>query len=175
VPFERVWLFLLPLYLMTAAAGLVLVLRPLVERVGRPDLLAAALTLVVAGSLAGNAVGSQAVYHSEDTSTFRDGEKVAAYLSARLRPRDKVLVAPPADAILEYWLDRRGLDPASLLYWAKPDGTRRFFVVVKEGPHDYPLAHLLADPRLAGTPVGPPRLLRRYPGTTVYGVMRRSA
>ncbi len=168
VPFERVWLFLLPLYLTTAAAGLVFVLRPLAARAGGPDALAVALALALAGGLGGNAVASRAVYRSEDTSTFRDGEDVAALLDSRLRSGDKVLVAPPADAILEYWLRRRGRDPAALLYWSDPGAARRFFVVVKTGPRDYTLAHVLADVRLRGVRLASPRVLRRYPETVVY-------
>jgi hypothetical protein len=172
VPFERVWLFLVPLYLMTAAAGLVFALRPLATRVGGEATLAVVIAVVLAGSLAGNAVATQAVSDSEDTSTFRDGDRVAALLAERLLPGDKVLVAPPADAILEYWLARDGLDPATLLYWPRPGATRRFLVVVKEGPRQYPLEHLLADPRLAHTRLGEPRLLRRYDAASVYELHR---
>ena len=78
VPFERVWLFLLPLYLLTAAAGVLFLLRPLTARVGGEATAAIALALVLAGSLAGNAVATRSVSESEETSTFRDGENVAA-------------------------------------------------------------------------------------------------
>lgn len=173
VPFERVWLFLLPLYLMTAAAGAVFALRPLAARVGGEGVLSAAFAIGLAGALAGNVVATQAVYDSEDTSTFRDGREVAAFLERALRPADKVLVAPPADAILEYELERRGLDPAALLYWRRPGKTTRFLAVVKEAPGNYPLEHLQADPRLGQRPLGEPLLLRRYDAASVYELRRR--
>lgn len=172
IPFERVWLFLLPLYLMTAAAGIVLLLRPLMARVGREEAVAAVVAVVLVGFLAGNAVATQAVYHSEDTSTFRDGEQVAALLAKQLRTGDKVLVAPPADAILEYQLDRRGLDPAALLYWAAPGDTSRFLAIVKDAPGNYTLEHLVTDPRLEGVRLSEPRLLRRYKAASVYEIRR---
>jgi Dolichyl-phosphate-mannose-protein mannosyltransferase len=172
VPFERVWLFLLPLYLITAAAGVVFLLRPLAARIGGEAAVTLVLAVVLAGSLAGNAVATQSVAESEATSTFRDAERVGDLLARELRPGDKVLVAPPADAILEYDLRRRGLDPATLLYWTEPGETERFLVVVKEGPDDYPLAYLLADPRLAGLRLGEPRLLRRYAEASVYEISR---
>jgi hypothetical protein len=172
VPFERVWLFLVPLYLMTAAAGIVFALRPLSARVGGEGTLAVVIAIALAGSLAGSAVASQSVYHSEDTSTFRDGQQVAVLLADRLRPGDKVLVAPPADAILEYQLERLGLDAAVLLYWRQPGDTTRFLAVVKEVPGNYPLAHLLADPRLDGVQLGEPRLVRRYDAAAVYELRR---
>jgi hypothetical protein len=171
VPFERVWLFLVPLYLMTAAAGIVFALRPLAARVGS-EVVAVVVAVALAGSLAANAVATQAVYHSEETSTFRDAQQVAALLARRLRSGDKVLVAPPADAILEYQLGRRGLDAASLLYWRQPGDATRFLAVVKEAPGNYPLSHLLVDPRLAHTRLGKPRLVRRYDEASVYELRR---
>ena len=169
VPFERVWLFLLPLYLLTAAAGILFLLRPLSGRVGGGEATTAiVLALVLAGSLAGNAVATQSVSESEDTSTFRDSEQVAALLVDQLRPGDKVLVAPPADAILEYQLSRRGLDAAELIYWTQQGDTSRFYVVVKKGGGEYTLAEVLADDRLADAHLGEPRLLRRYEEARVY-------
>ena len=166
VPIDRVWLFLLPLYLMTASAGIAFLLQSLARR--RREVLTVALGVLISGFIAVNAVASQAVYDSEQTSTFRDGDSVAGFLESRLRPGDKLLVAPPADAILEYHLSRRGLDPAELLYWDEPGRTERFYAVVKEGLRDYPLEHLTADPRLRGVSLGPPRLLRRYDEASVY-------
>jgi hypothetical protein len=94
-------------------------------------------------------------------------------LVQRLRTGDKILVAPPADAVLEYQLDRRGLDSAGLLYWGRPGGTTRFFVVVKTGRRDYPLAHVLGDPRLHGVELSTPQVVRRFPGSVVYKTTRR--
>jgi dolichyl-phosphate-mannose-protein mannosyltransferase len=171
-PFERVWLFLLPLYLITAAAGIVYALRPVAVRTGREALGAIVLAIVLAGGIAGNAVATQSVYDSEDTSTFRDGDDVAVLLERELRAGDKVLVAPPVDAILEYQLLRRGLDPASLLYWDRPGSTRRFIAVVKDAPDNYGLGHLLDDARLDGARFARPRLLRRYHVARVYELDR---
>ena len=133
VPFERVWLFLLPLYFITAAAGLVAVGRELGARRRRDAALAlCAAALCVA--LAGQAVASRAVLHSEDTSTFRDAPDVAAFLGRYLEPGDRLLVSPPADLILEYYLDAAGLDAGRLLYVDFP--ATRLVAVVKEGPRN---------------------------------------
>ena len=166
-PFERVWLFLVPLYLATAAAGALFLARPLAQRVGGEGSVAVVATVVATVWLAAAAVSSQAVYRSEDTSTFRAGPDVASLLERELRPGDKLLVAPPADAVLEYELERRGLVPAELLYWRDPGSTERFLAVVKEGPDDYPLAHLLADPRLEET-LTEERVLEAFEEATVY-------
>jgi hypothetical protein len=160
VPFERVWLFLLPLYLVTAAAGLAWILRR--------SQLVATLAVVASTALVTSAFVTRSVYHSEDTSTFRDGEQVARFVETRLEPGQKVLVAPPADLILEYWLERRGLEAAELVYWQEPPA--RLLVVVKEGPRDYPLNVVLADPRLADERLGSPVLVERFDETSIFEI-----
>jgi hypothetical protein len=166
VPFERVWLFLLPLYLTTVAAGLVCLARLLPWRAHRQAVVAA-VSVALCVTLAGKAVASQAVYHSEDTSTFRDAPDVAAYLKGQLRPGDRVLAAPPADLILEYYLDSEGLDAGLLLY--TDFEARRLLAVVKEAPREYPLATVIAW-RLPPDEARGLRavLLRRFPHAVVY-------
>jgi uncharacterized membrane protein len=170
VPFERVWLFLLPLYLATAAAGLLHLARPVARRrLYRPAV--AAVAIAACGALAGAGLASRSVAASEDTSTFRDAGPVTEFLAPRLRPGDRVLAAPPADLILEYYLDRRGLDAGALLYAGVPG--RRTFVVVKEGPHDYPLPVVLRLRLGQGGAQGlRPVVLRRFPHAVVYRLAR---
>ena len=170
VPFERVWTFLLPIYLMTAAAGLVFVTSRLAS--GKHYAVGIALVAVaLCASLAGEAVASRAVARSEDTSTFRDAPKVAAYLEGFLRPGDRVLVSPPADLILEYYLDAGGIDAGRLLY---TDFTaKRLFAVVKEGPREYPLREVIRQHLRPEAARGlRPKLLRRFPHALVYELTR---
>jgi hypothetical protein len=141
VPFERTWLFLLPLYLITAAAGVALFFRRL-ETSRWESAAVAAVAVAVSASLAGQAVASQAVYHSEDTSTFRDAPEVAAFLAGELRPGDRVLVVPPADLILEYYLNVLRFDAGRLLY--SDFSARRYLVVVKPPPDGYSLHEVIA-------------------------------
>ncbi len=172
VPFERVWLFLVPLYLLTAAAGILFVLRGFARRVGSREAVAVTIAVAAAGLLAASAVASQAVYRSEETSTFRNGEAIAALLEEQLRPGDKVIASPPGDVILEYLLGTDGLDPAELLYWTKPEDTRRFLVVVKKGATQFSLENLLRNSRLNGIRLGEPRLIRSYDEASVFEVLR---
>ncbi len=127
----------------------------------------AVAALALTAGLSGAAAASRAVARSEDTSTFRDAPAVTAFLAPRLGPDDRVLAAPPADLILEYYLDARGLDAGRLLYGGARG--RRTYVVVKEGPRDYPLARVLAwhiPPARAR--LLRPVLLRRFPHALVY-------
>jgi hypothetical protein len=130
------------------------------------------VAVALGASLAGQAVASQAVYRSEDTSTFRDAPNVTAFLEGFLRPGDRVLVSPPADLILEYYLDADGFDAGQLLY--TDFKAKRVLAVVKEGRREYTLSevirqHLQPDQARGLTPV----LLRRYPHTRVYQLVRR--
>jgi Dolichyl-phosphate-mannose-protein mannosyltransferase len=138
VPFERVWLFLLPLYAITAAAGAVSLLP---RTVARRDVLTTVAAVALCGSLGASVAASGAVERSEDTSTFRDAPAVAGYLERTLRPGDRVLVAPPADQILEYYLLNEGLDAGRLLYTGFH--AHRLFAVVKLGPHEYSLRKVI--------------------------------
>jgi hypothetical protein len=160
VPFERVWLFLLPLYLLTVGAGGAAAIR----RLPRPDLVAPFVALALAASLAGEAAASRAVSRSEDTSTFRDAPAVAAFLERAVRPGDRVLAAPPADAILEYYFDDAGLDGGTLLY-GDPSSAPHRFAVVKEGAGQYPLTVVLAQHGLGKVRAV---VLRRFPHAVVY-------
>jgi hypothetical protein len=172
VPYDRVWLFLIPLYLMTAAAGLLLPARHLVSR-RHGAAAVAAVAVVVCASLSGVAVASRSVAHSEDTSTFRDAPQVASFLKQTLRPGDRVLVSPPADLILEYYLRRAGLDTGRLLYTDFP--AKRLFAVVKEGPRDYRLPEVIDQhllPRQSRSLV--PAVISRFPHTLVYRLFRAS-
>jgi hypothetical protein len=171
VPYDRVWLFLLPLYLITAAAGIV---RP-AAHVGTRRFFApavAALALVTVAALGAHEVSARAVYRSEDTSTFRAAEPIVRFLAPRLGPNARILAAPPADQILEYYLDERGLDGGRILYDNFPAG--RLFVVVKTGRHQYRLPRVLAW--RAGSHVGRSHavLVRRFGGALVYELPGRT-
>ena len=138
VPYDRVWIFLLPLYFTLAGAGLTYlwsiatraVVRNRAEAVG---LIGLALGVV----LAGNVVFTQSVYYANDTGTLRDGESIAGWLKDHLRTGDIVLAVTPADGPLEYYLPKLGLRAAD--YWystqirdSRVDPGRRVLAVVQD-------------------------------------------
>jgi hypothetical protein len=133
----------------------------------------ALVAVALSASLAAKAVASQAVYDSEDTSTFRDAPQVAEFLTGELRPGDRLLVVPPADLILEYYLKRDGFDAGRLLYTDFP--ARRLLAVVKPPPDGYRLPEVLRW-RLGPDAVGDvePILLRRFSHSQVYQLVRRN-
>jgi uncharacterized membrane protein len=165
VPFTRVWLFLLPLAL-AASAGFY---GWLLEKAPRAPALSAAVAIVAAVGGAALVWSSDSVRESRETGGLLDAPAVAAELAARVRPDDRIL-ATGSDTILEYYLERKGLDASPLLY--TDESRRRTFVVVNVlgGQTLEELLHELGGRGQLESP----KLLRRYPSALVYLVERRA-
>jgi hypothetical protein len=163
IPFTRVWLSLLPLAIV-AVAGL---FGWLLERTPRREALAPAVASLLAVGAAWSALEGDSVRTSRETGALLDGPAVAAFLADRVQPGDRIF-ATGSDTILEYYLERRGVDAGPLLFPSETK-TRTFLVVNVLGgqilEHYYPEL----DPSL-----GPPRLLRRFPSALVYVVEPRA-
>jgi hypothetical protein len=110
VPYERVWLFLLPLYLAMAIAGGVGLVSWLAPRTARYTS-SIATGLAVAAVLLLGAIGltTQSVYYSEETGTLRDAEAITMLLRERLQPGDKVLATETSEAPLYYYFRRSSM------------------------------------------------------------------
>jgi hypothetical protein len=162
VPFTRVWLFLLPLVAVTAAGfyGWLLERRPTLARAGAP------LAAVVALGAALAIVSADSVRESRETGALLDAPAVAAYLADLVRPEDRIL-ATGSDTILEYYLERDGVDARRLLYTDEPR-PRTFVVVNVLGGQS--VEELLGQ--LGRGELGPPRLMKSYPSALVYLVER---
>lgn len=115
IPFERVWLFALPLYFIGAAAGLAMVLDPVFHRLHLRH--AMALVALVVALFAGLLVErSGSVYLSP---IYLDNESrgmpaLAVWLKGQLHPGDTIVAVPPSDGPLRYYLQQEGV-PASYL------------------------------------------------------------
>jgi uncharacterized membrane protein len=165
VPFTRVWLFLLPLAIVTAAGfyGWLLERRPAGVRAG--VLVAGAVT--VAASLL--VLSADSVRESRETGALLDAPAVAAYLADRVEPDDRVL-ATGSDTILEYYLERDGVEAGTLLYTTEPR-PRTFVVVNVLGGQT--IDDLLRQLDAPAGEIGPPQLLTSFPSGLVYVVERR--
>jgi hypothetical protein len=114
VPFERVWLFLLPVVLLTAGAGLVWLLSRIATK--QLDALVSALALLATLGLGLLVVQSGSVLRSDETGSFPDAEAVTSLLAGRLAPDDSVITSIPASLPeLQYYFHRDGLDAAALV------------------------------------------------------------
>jgi hypothetical protein len=124
-PFARFWLFMLPLFLLCVARGLVLVL----ERWPRFARTSPAWTATaIAAIMAAVALGTRAAEVTDDTGTYREARAVTAVLATQLRPGDRVLAPIPNNGPLLYYFDEKKLDVG--LLDTPPLATKRAFLVL---------------------------------------------
>jgi hypothetical protein len=136
-PFERVWLFLLPLYLVVASGGLLS--RASTFRVPRWAGSTAAIGLAcLLGALV---VRSGSILASQETGAFPDAAAVAQTLRGRLGPEDAVVTTLPASLPeLQYYFRRERL-PLETLVRAPEQAQRVFVIATAEPPKGVLEAH----------------------------------
>jgi hypothetical protein len=158
VPFHRVWTFLIPIYWMTVAAGIVLIVR----RQRWVAALAIALCLAIGGSV----LASGSVLRSRETGYFPDAERVAVSLRA-LGAGDKVLAYNPATVPLQYYAR---LHHETLPFGVLSSSARRVFIVVDSavGQTLEQLAQRFASTRFPAGMLEQATLYRRFVRAAVY-------
>jgi len=171
VPYTRVWLFLVPLYLGTAAGLLSHVLRR--ARIVGPRAFWATAA-VLSGAFVWLAVAvasSSSIESSSETGTLADGPAIARFLDDSRSSIDSVL-SPGAGPILAYYLHADGVDPAPLIDRSGELG-RRVLILVKTRS-EYTLGGLMAEINRHGE-WSAPQLVRSYPSARLYKVVRRTS
>jgi hypothetical protein len=153
VPYERVWLFALPLYLMIAAAGLVRMIS-LLQSLRARAVLAYGAAIAVVGVLTWQVLADRQVEQSIETGTLREAPALTAFLKDRLMQEDRVLAWCPSDRPLEYYFRHEGISGHHLVAsigWRKDEphwhGTRLLAVVNQA--HGQTLAALIERYHLA--------------------------
>ncbi|HEX8230253.1 MAG TPA: glycosyltransferase family 39 protein [Chloroflexia bacterium] len=168
VPYARVWLFLLPLYLGIAAAGVLYPLKLAQERLGsyRATLgrVWPLVPVVTCALLAVSGWQSRSVYFSNDTGTLRDAEQIAIFLKDYLEPGDVLLAPVPSESPLAYYMDRYGV-PLDYMYSGVKD-KRRVLVVVNKPAQT--LGGIVEESGLVVSGDNPPKLLKVYPEAELY-------
>jgi hypothetical protein len=164
VPYDRVWLFALPLYLACLAEGIsgAIARLPAPVPLAFPVLLSVGLAFcVVRGeSLAPGLWG-----------TLHHGDTIAALLKPILRPDDGVVALTPCDAPLKYEFLRQGI-PVDYLYDYRVDRARRLFVAV-DRTHQQVLGGVLAGAGVPARRFAVSRLVRDFGDAAVFELRRR--
>ena len=165
VPYTRVWLFLVPLTAATAAGfyGWALERRTWAARAGP----AIAVVVAIGGSLL--VLSADSVRESRETGALLDAPAIAAFLAERVDPDDRIL-ATGSDTILEYYLERDGVDAGSLLYATEPRARTYVVVNVLGGQTIDDLVRQLDG----STGLGTPELLISFESGQVYLVQRQA-
>jgi len=163
IPFERVWLFALPLYLITSAAGLAAILDLVLGRVRLRTVLPL-VTLVILFFIALRV--PQSIHSIYSTNVGRGLEALSRYLKTHLCPGDAVAVATASSPSLFYYFRTEGV-PTSYLDAPR---SQRVFVVVSDVTGDS-VAKVLETTGTPGDGKPPGRLLVRYDSVSLYEVM----
>ncbi len=162
VPFERVWLFALPVFLASASAGLVLV-------VGSADIhgrfrlwipVVAILISLWAGicSYRGNSVYLR--------NPGRGLEQTARWLKTELKPGDSVLVAFMEKRSLSYYFDREGVSPR----YIDAPSSRSVFVVVSEVAGSEPLPTILGVAKIQPECAAAAQRMSSFDAVSIYEI-----
>lgn len=108
IVFPRHWLFLLLLYVMTAAAGFVLIIELIQNKIRfKKPLIIPIISLILSIGLCLSVFFSQSVLKSDDTGTFREAENITIYINKNLQ-KDDIVLAPSyiTKPILTYYFNR---------------------------------------------------------------------
>jgi hypothetical protein len=155
-PFERVWLFLLPLYLTIAAGGLAQLVESRARRPGFAVAFGGAALLGYATLTDGS------ILTSTETGTYPDAQAVAQSLAPRLAPDDAVVTMVPASLPeLQYYFPRAHL-PIDVLV-RTPEEAQNLWVLALPG----------AAANVAGW--GEPVPVQQFAGSTLYELKRPEA
>ena len=169
VPFDRVWLFLLPVYLAVLGASLAVAARRLLERQPRPVpygvplLLWSVLTFFVVRcgfDPRRNLRGSR--------STRR--RRLAHRLVSELKPGDAVLTELPSDGPVKYYCLTNDVS-VHFLYDYVIAGARRLFLVVNR-PNGQTPRSVLGYNHLSPPSGHEPRLVQEFGFTALYMLER---
>jgi hypothetical protein len=178
IPFARQWQFLLPIYAILSAAGLVY----LYERASflkKNGQLFAIGVLVLSAALCLNLTRTQTPTHSRTPIAYI--EDLCHYLGEHLRPGQKVV--PHRMSPTQYYFRRLGMDLDSLVSrstedpWADSAGVRSVYVVISTaGRVEYsPSAPVESVDWLSDVwDVNSARLVRSYDTALLYELQRRS-
>ena len=168
VPFERVWLFFLPLYLVTASAGIQSCLSWAAGRLGGARFRTAATAAAALGAavwISGRVLGSESVLRSTETGTLRDAEEIALILKGRLRDGDRVVAAVPSSYSLAYYFVKHDVPVSHLL--ARAEASCRFVVVV-DTANQQTFGTVLDSAKIAPGSMGSPVAAGRFRTATLY-------
>jgi uncharacterized membrane protein len=167
IPFERVWIFLVPIYLALAAAGFVALTGANALNSTRWTVVAPPLLLLLCVSIF--VINSRSVVKSGEA--FPDIFQVTNYFDSNLQAGDRIAAACPNDGILLYYAHR---DP-KLNESLHDDGKHpnsRIFIVVRNS--DQTPQGVLKENRVPTAAYETPRLLKDFSAAALYEARPRT-
>ena len=171
LPYPRVWLFLLPLFLMQAGAGVCWIAGRATR--GSPSLpLVAGLIVVLCGPTAFFVARQFPALRSPETGVLPDAEAIAEFLRGRLRPGERVLAPVPSSTQLQFYFQHNDAAAGALISNDPGDLPDDRVIVIVNKLAGQTLPQVIDEHGLSDTDVNSARALREYPSATVYEVQR---
>jgi hypothetical protein len=168
VPFDRVWLFLLPLYQGGVGAGLAAMASRAFR--DRARSVAPGLALALCVTLSVLVARSPEIPKDSARLTVNRGDAIAERLRSLLGPDDAVVTELPCEGPLKYYFMRHRM-PVEPLYDYRVARARRLYIVVNRPNRQTPES-VLAWNRLKPPPGRPPRLVEDFGLTALYALDR---
>lgn len=107
--FLRVWLFLLPLLLTLASAGIYFVLDLLFKKTKiKQELIFSLILVFLLFGLLFNLSRNDSVLKSTETGILKDAKEIALFLKSNLKESNKVIAMCPSEFPLQYYFDLHG-------------------------------------------------------------------
>jgi len=119
-----------------------------------------------------NIIAKRSVHYNE-YATFRDGKKVAAFLSDTVEAGDKVLAYGPANMPLWYYFNKSNMTAGCL--FLKVENSNRVYVIVNyptTGPVET-LNDILKKGNITETDFTNPLLVKKFEFSSIYKVNRK--
>jgi hypothetical protein len=169
--FARHWLFLLPIYIGMASAGVVFLIRSIRLKIITKyrHILFPSLSVFASLWICLCVVGSQSVYYSNVTGTLRAAEDITSLLKQTIEPGDRVLAICPSDSPLLYYFNLHNVS-TKVLFDSPATGDRIFIVVNLSEKQT--LKYLFRKYGVMATNYSTPRLVKKYEFANLY-VMNR--
>lgn len=167
LPPERVWLYLLPLFLMIASAGLIGIIQKMIPAhslsKGVP-ILGLALSLWCSVG----AYQTMTNYYPYGPGTLKDAESITEFLKSQFRQQDRLLTIATA-APLEYYFRKHEVP----IHYLREEiaNSNRLIVLVLE--NKYTLDQVLRTAQISEHEFSSPTLLRAYPSARLYEMKRQ--
>lgn len=167
IPFTRVWLFLLPLYIGLSSAGVSYLLELVKSNCGNyKSITFAALALTLSFWMSLNLIHTNSVYYSNETGTLRDAERITIFMRQYLKDGDRVLAVCPSNAPLKYYFNKYYISDNYLIKDVK--SSNRILVIVNEPKQT--IEEVLGSVGLTINNYIIPKLIQRYKFATLYEV-----
>jgi hypothetical protein len=133
IPFERVWLFLLPFYYIAASSGIVYIFKFMTNFSKNVIIkyIFLVLTIIICIINVFQVINNNERYFSEEKKALKNPDKITIFLKERLMEGDSVIVANATKTPLEYYFYINKM-PLKYFYNSKQSEKNRKYIIIGE-------------------------------------------